>query len=236
MLQRSVSVRTFVIFLAAAGCMLSAPDSGVSPRAKSSDYPVHGSVKTPAGELVIGATIVPPDQVRKMFAADIAQDYIVVEVALYPEGKSIETSYYDFGLKIGDRFAHADSPADAALPWNEKGPETRSGNQKVYVGEEAGVVYSRTNDPYYGKRSGVGTYEGTTVSNIPPPQSQAPAGPDRRAIEERLREKALPEGRTAKPVAGYLYFPHYSKKRKGEALELQYTKDGAELNLSLPAK
>jgi hypothetical protein len=228
-------MRAFRIVLVVAIGTLAMADSGVAPRSKSTDYPVHGNAQPPDGHVDIGAIIVPPDQVRKMFSGDIAQNYIVVEVAMYPESNSIDTSYYDFGLKIGDRFAHADSPADAALPWNEKGPETKSGSSPVHVTEDAGVVYSRSNDPYYGKRTGVGTYEGTSVSNGPQ-QAPAPSGPDRHAIEEKLRAKALPEGRTAKPVAGYLYFAQYSKKHKGDALELQYTKDGAELNLTLPAK
>ena len=51
-----------------------------------------------------------------------------------------------------------------------------------------------------------------------------------------MRDKALPEGATSHAVAGYLYFPVYGKRKKTDALELEYTKDGAELNLALPAK
>jgi hypothetical protein len=219
-----------------------ASDNGVPPRRSASDYPVQQTVKTPAGLAAVGAAIVPADQVRKMFSSDISRDYIVVEVAMYPaDGKSFEADRYDFGLKVnsgskGDRVAHADSPSDVALPPYERRPDLGGPESKVNVTQEAGVAVARTNDPYYGKRTSVGTYEGTTVSNGPPPRSQpAPDGVDRRAIEAKLRDKALPDGPTAKAVAGYLYFPA-SKKGKNDVLELQYTKGDIELDLRLPAK
>jgi hypothetical protein len=58
---------------------------------------------------------------------------------------------------------------------------------------------------------------------------------DYHAIEAKLRDKALPDGPTAKAVAGYLYF-QASKKRKNDELELQYTKGDVELDLRFPAK
>ena len=158
-----------------------ASDNGVPPRRSASDYPVQQNVKTPAGLAAVGAAIVPADQVRKMFSSDISRDYIVVEVAMYPaDGKSFEADRYDFGLKItdgskGDRVAHADSPSDVALPPYEKRPDLGGPESKVNVTQEAGVAVARSNDPYYGKRTSVGTYEGTTVSNGPAPRAQPAA-------------------------------------------------------------
>jgi hypothetical protein len=218
-----------------------AGDNGVPPRRNASEYPVQQNVKTPGGLATVGAAIVPADQVRKMFSDEISRDYIVVEVAMYPaDGKSFEADRYDFGLRIGgskgDRVAHADSPSDVALPPFERRPDLGGPESKVNVTQEAGVAVARTNDPYYGKRTSVGTYEGTSVSNGPPPPSQqTSSGVDRRAIEAKLRDKALPDGPTAKAVAGYLYFPA-SKKRKNDAMELQYTKGDIELDLRFPAK
>jgi hypothetical protein len=218
-----------------------ASDNGVPPRRNASDYPVQQSVKTPAGLAAVGAAIVPDDQVRKMFSSEISRDYIVVEVAMYPaDSKSFDADRYDFGLKIGgskgDRVAHADSPSDVALPPYERRPDLGGPESKVNVTQEAGVAVAHTNDPYYGKRTSVGTYEGTTVSNGPaPPSQQSGSGVDRHAIEAKLRDKALPDGPTTRAVAGYLYFPA-SKKRKSDALELQYSKGDAELDLRFPAK
>jgi hypothetical protein len=220
-----------------------ASDNGVPPRRDASDYPVQQTVKTPAGLAAVGAAIVPEDQVRKMFSSEVSRDYIVVEVAMYPaDGRSFEADRYDFGLKVsngskGDsRVAHADSPSDVALPPYERRPDLGGPESKVNVTQEAGVAVAHTNDPYYGKRTSVGTYEGTTVSNGPPlPSQQSGSGVDRHAIEAKLRDKALPDGPTTRAVAGYLYFPA-SKKRKNDALELQYTKSDIELDLRLPAK
>jgi hypothetical protein len=242
------SIGTFCWIVCGALLMIPAAvagDDGVPPRRSASDYPVQQTVKTPAGLAAVGAAIVPADQVRKMFSSDISRDYIVVEVAMYPaDGKSFEADRYDFGLKIsngsggskGDRLAHADSPSDVALPPYERRPDLGGPESKVNVTQEAGVAVARSNDPYYGKRTSVGTYEGTTVSNGPAPRSQpAPSGVDYHAIEAKLRDKALPDGPTAKAVAGYLYF-QASKKRKNDELELQYTKGDVELDLRFPAK
>jgi hypothetical protein len=51
-----------------------------------------------------------------------------------------------------------------------------------------------------------------------------------------LHARALPEGPAVRPVAGYLYFPLPSKKRKSVPVELQYLKDGVLVSLPLPAK
>lgn len=231
-------MRAIAVFCAVAVLALALPENGIPPRGKPADYPVNGSVEVKdIGKVAIGAAIVPSAQVRKMFSNETAENYIVVEVGIYPEARQIDASYYDFGLKIGDRFAHADSPADAALPWAEKAPKAEDPN-KVHVTQEAGVVYTKSNDPYYGRRSGVGTYEGTSVSNVSPPNAPptSSSGPDRHAVEQKMRDKALPEGTTAKPVAGYLYFPVYGKHKKTDALELEYSKESAELNLVLPVK
>src|ERR1700722_5255925 len=144
-------MRAISIVCAVAALALALPEGGIPPRGKPADYPVNGAVEVrDVGKIAIGAAIVPPDQVRKMFSSETAQNYIVVEVAIYPEARQLDASYYDFGLKIGDRFAHADSPADAALPWAEKAPKSEDPN-KVHVTQDAGVIYSKSNDPYYGR-------------------------------------------------------------------------------------
>jgi hypothetical protein len=224
----------FILTLCFAG-LVSAGDNGIPAHRSPSDYPAHQDGKAGSGLAAIGAVIVPAEQVRKMFSSEISRDYVVVEVAMYPAGNgSFEADRFDFGLKAGDRIAHADSAGNVALPPGDRSPDMRGPDPKINVQHEVGVVYSRTNDPYYGKRSGVGVYESTSVSNAPPPPSQkTPSGVDPRIVEEKLRDKALPEGPTARPVAGYLYFPA-QKKRKGDVVELQYTRGDVELDLKFP--
>jgi hypothetical protein len=205
-------------------------DSGVPPRAKPSDYPVHEAAKT----ATLAAAIVPPDQVRKMFTDDVSKGYIVVEVAIYPEnGRSFEVDLLDFSLKSGDRIIHADKPRDVSQPWPEKTGSV--GNRGPAVTTETGVVYGRSNDPVNGRRTTVGTYEGVGVSNYPRADDPAPSRkPDPSATEEAVRRKALPEGKTAVPVAGYLFFQQYGRRKKTDAVVLNYSRDDESVDLHFP--
>src|SRR5579863_5602833 len=97
---------------------LAADDSGVHPRPKPTDYPVHENAKTDT----LAAAIVPADQVRKMFSAEVAKGYLVVEVAIYPaDGHSFDVDPLDFALKIGGQVIHPEKPRDVGIPWPEKG-------------------------------------------------------------------------------------------------------------------
>lgn len=175
----------------------------------------------------------PPDQVAKMFSSSISQRYVVVEVGIYPQdGKSFDVAAFDFSLKVGTQISRADRAGDVA-PWPEK-PSTLSRGPNVTT--ESGVIYQRGNDPVYGRRQGVGTYEGVAIDNYPrnqaPPSSRS--GPDPAIVEEKVQDKALPEGATRKAVAGYLYFPQYAKKHKSDAVELDYSKDDVSVKLVFP--
>ena len=77
-------------------------DTGVPPRPVPKDYPVQ--VQAPAAK--IAAAIIPANQVSKMFSPDISKDYIVVEVAIYPEnGVPFDVESPDFALRVGQRLA-----------------------------------------------------------------------------------------------------------------------------------
>src|SRR4029077_10230739 len=69
-------------------------NGGIRPRGSATDYPVH---VTQDGA-TIAVAVIPPAQVRKLFATDLnAGGYIVVEVALYPEpGREVNVSTGDF--------------------------------------------------------------------------------------------------------------------------------------------
>ena len=51
-------------------------------------------------------------------------------------------------------------------------------------------------------------------------------------METELSEKVLPDGATARPIAGYLYFPFPGKKREG-SYDLVYTYQGEKFVLPL---
>jgi hypothetical protein len=79
--------------------VLADDESGIRPRESSADYPAHQKVSG----VTVAAAVVPPDQVKKLFATDLnAGGYIVIEVAIYPEaGNEIDVSSGDFLLRVG---------------------------------------------------------------------------------------------------------------------------------------
>jgi len=230
-----------------------ADDSGVMPRDHSSDYPVHQSLKS----LSIGGVVLPSDQVKKLFSGEIASKYAVVEVGIYPEGLEIDVARDDFVLRVGDStLVHPERPDEVALPWVERKPPL-PGNTHVTM--DTGVVCgtgtgtgpygtgpyptnpgdTSTNGSNYpanaGRTRGCGTYEGVGVSNRPTSTAPNPPGSSRDAVDIKVQNRALHDGKTSKPVAGFLYFQVSAKQRKGAALFLEYAKDGVKGELALPA-
>ena len=209
--------------LAFASALAIAFAGGLPPRPNPSDYPVHQS----AANATIAALRVPTREVEKMFSPDIARQYVVIEVAIYPQS-NFDVDWFDFNLKIGNNIAHVEKPRDVATPWPEKTVDPKG--PTVY--SETGVLIQHTSDPVYGRRTSVGTYEGATVTNAPPPPPPPRQGPDPQLIEQRVRERSLPEGITHAPIAGYLFFPHY--KSKDRNLELRWSKASDSATLRIP--
>jgi hypothetical protein len=211
--------------------LAAADDTSVVPRPKPTDYPAHDSVKT----AVLGASIVPPDQVKKMFSNDTAKQYVVVEVAVYPEaGRSFDVDLLDFELNTGDQMVRASEPRDIGTAWpSAKNPSI--GSRGPNVTTESGVIVDRETDPVTGRpRTSVGTYQGVAVSNYPrpdPPPPQ-PTKSSHGDTDDKMRRLALPEGAAKAPVAGYLYFRH--QKHKQDAYALNYTNDDGSVDLKFP--
>jgi len=207
---------------------------GTSPRASSSDYPVHQH--TPIATIALAR--VPVDELNRTFPSDLAKKYIVVEVAIYPNGPAVDTAMRDFVLKLGaDGVAHPETAEDVAWMWRPKSTSNPELKGNTHVTAESGVIIGSGQDPNTGRRTtGVGTYESVGVSNRPT-QPQAPASntsnADADRMEAKLQRLALQEGKVASPVAGYLYFRVPSKKPKG-AMELQYAHEGSSANLKIP--
>ena len=217
---------SFLIMFAVAG------DTGVHPRAGSTDYPVS----RPAKNAAIGAALVPADQVKKILPAEISKDYVVVEVAVYPQdGAAVDVVALDFALKFGpDGVRYPSTPQEVASAWTEKQPSLPG--HGIHGTAEAGVTYNDGGDPATGRVHERSTYESVSVTNNPSPGNPPPPPYDPSGVEARAREKALPEGQARHAVAGYLYFPVPAKRHKGANLELKYFKDGATVVLPLPAR
>ena len=214
--------------------LVMASDKGISPRMSASDYDARQSIT----EATLAAVIVPVRRVERLFSAKIARQYIVLEVAVYPQsGQTFDVDWFDFGLKLGDTVAHVEKPRDVATAWPEKNTVS---DKPVTVISETGVVYGRTSDPVNGHRTVWGTYEGVGVTNDPRAATSPPThgqDADPQIIEQRVREKMLPAGRTGTAIAGYLFFPQFKRKRhKADFMELRWSKDSASAILRLPKK
>ena len=205
--------------------------NGIRPRGSAADYPAHVT----SDGVTIAAAVVPPAQVRKMFAADLnGMGYIVIEVAVYPEtAPDADVSSGDFMLSPAGETS-AVPPVSArtiagVLDRKNSPPHVRDTDVTATVGYETGT------DPVTGRRVS-GTYTGVAVENGPPGTlSPPPSGPDPWTMKQELEERSLPEGKTKQPIAGYLYFPKLSKKSRGAGYELTYYGVSGKVQLSINA-
>jgi hypothetical protein len=224
-----------------AGLLLADEVGGIRPRESSADYPAHQKVSG----AIVAAAVIPPDHVRKLFATDLnAGGYIVIEVAIYPEGvNEIDVSSGDFLLRVGSnpaivRSASAGAIA-AALQRKNAPPEVRR-KSDISVYPTATIGYESGTDSYGRKRSGVYTAAGVGVGVGDDPNAAAPPRPastdrDRTTMEQELADKALPEGKTTRAVAGYLYFPKPTARQRNAAYEITWYGMDRRVNLTIPA-
>jgi hypothetical protein len=226
-----------------AGLLLADEVGGIRPRESSADYPAHQKVSG----AIVAAAVIPPDHVRKLFATDLnAGGYIVIEVAIYPEGvNEIDVSSGDFLLRVGSnpaivRSASASAIA-AALQRKNAPPEVRR-KSDISVYPTATIGYESGTDSYGRKRSGVYTAVGVGVGVGDDPSAAAPPRPastdrDRTTMEKELADKALPEGKTTRAVAGYVYFPRPTARQRNAAYEITWYGNDRQVHLTIsPSK
>jgi len=231
---------------------------GVPPRPAATDYPVHNNMDA----LDIGAALAPAKEVKKILPADAVNKFLVVEVGMYPGGSRINVDSFDFSLKYGDEMLHPSTPEEVVAVWKEKSNTTFPGHGVDVSNEEGitcaagtgtagpnGPVGSTTpgspnptnpnangTGPVMGPTRGCATYTGVRVDvGQPAPGHPVNTGQDAHDVEARARARALPEGNSVNPVAGYLYFA-LPKKHTSAPGVLRYSKGGASIELTLPAK
>jgi hypothetical protein len=181
----------------------------------------------------VGAALLAPAKVRKEFVGDL-KDFVVVEVALYPEtGRPLDVSLDDFVLRVvGAGTANHPASPKLAAARSQKAPTARR-PADVYASVGVGYESGRTYDPTTGRTRGGGVYTSTGVGvGVPGEGPAGPSGPDRSVVETELTEKGLPEGNATAPVAGYLYFPMTVKKNA--RYDLEYRLRGQKVTLRLP--
>ena len=231
-------MRALALLAGLAGILL-AQASGIRPRGGAADYPAHEG----SGTVNVAAALVPPDQVRKLFATDLnSGGYVVFEVALYPAaGQEISVSADDFMLRASSnsetvRAARGRAIAGVLQQKNTPKPAKAS---DINVYPSATVGYETGTDPVTGARrhgvyTGAGVGVGVGNPGVPPPPGPAATNRDRATMEQELEDKALPEGKTTAPVAGYLYFPKPSGKDKNTAYELTFYGSARQITLRVP--
>jgi hypothetical protein len=213
---------------------VSAGPQGTVPKASATQYPAHAE----RDDVGIGAVLLTSDQVHKTFASDVNRCCLVVEVAFYPaKDKPLSVSLDDLTLQAAgtDTLVRPMSARTVAATLQEKNEQGRNvaTTTSVGVGYESGTYI----DPVTGqptKVHGVTTETGVGVAVGPPGSWPSASNSNRDAIENELAEKRLPEGSVSAPVAGYLYFPRWVKKKKNTALQLEYALKDQTVILSLP--
>ena len=221
-------------FTAALTCVASlafAGPKGTAPRPDASRYPAHAE----RDGIAIGARLLSRDQARKVFVSDVNRCCLVVEVAIYPEkDKPLEVSLSDLSLRVsGAENETRPSSAKvvaATLQKQAQGQRDISVYPTTEIGYESGSVY----DPATGTRRGSGVYTRSGVGvGIGGRGGPGSTEKDRDAMATELSEKGLPEGSVGAPVAGYVYFPLATSKKK-QTYQLNYIVNGSKVTLSLP--
>ena len=242
-------VSTLLLF----ATLLMAGSPGIRPKADAQSYPAHQQ----QADYSIGAVLIPPDQVKKMFKSDLNRaGYVVVEVGVFPaSGKDVDLYPTDFSLSVGDKLA-ASRPVSAdtvaELVAGRPSPSHTNSPRDVNTSLGASVGHGSYPDPVTGRRTsgtvtetdaGVGIggpapqpcrgYDCDSTRSVPPSSQPSPVQ-NVNTISQDLWEKSLPDGKTVRPVAGYLYFPKPARKAKDAVWELLYENADGKTRLPLP--
>ncbi len=205
---------------------------GTAPRASTDLYHSHAQ----RDEISVGAEILTPKQVRKVFVSDLNRCCFVVEFAIYPKKEQQEDlSLDDFALFVSgnDLPIRSEQAAVVAASLQKKagsGTEVTV-ESRATVGYESGTYV----DPVTGlptKAHGVYTVTNTGAGASKPYPAPDATEQERQAREKELNQKGLPEGKVATPVSGYLYFP-FPERKKNAKYKVEYNLNGEKLALPL---
>jgi hypothetical protein len=205
---------------------------GTVPRSSADRYQSHSQ----SDGTSVGADILTPKQVGKAFVSDLNRCCIVVEFAFYPDkGKDPHTlslddfALYVSGSDLGTKPEGATLVAAALQKKAGSGPPVA-----VHGGAGVGYESGTYTDPNTGQPTRVhGVYTVTEVGVSGPKPAPGSTDRDRQIMEKELDEKGLPVGKTAAPVAGYLYFSIHDRKKDAK-YQLEYNFNVEKLVLPLP--
>ena len=198
---------------------------GTVPRSAATDYAAHASQEN----IQVGASLLTHKELKKIFATDVNQCCLVVEVSFYPaKDNFVKISLDDFMLReAGMELGVKPSTPDVLSARLEVQPVPPDREHRPGVTSGSDIGYERTTQQNGPERSTSGGVVQRSSVGIGVPiggsgGSRLPEGRNaegnRRAIEAELTEKALPEITAWEPVAGYLYFSVPKKKKGGYEL------------------
>ena len=213
-----------------AGCLTAwAAPKGTVPRAMATQYSAHAELDG----VGVGAKLLSRDEARKAFVSDVNDCCLVVEIALYPrKDRAVDVSLNDLTLRqIGSETAAKPSSAKLIAATLQKSSRAKR-DISVYPSTEIGYGSGPAYDPNTGTQRAGGVYTRTGVGVGIGSAGAGATDKDRSTMEMELSEKGLPEGSATAPVAGYVYFPIHSTKKK-VGYELSYVVSGNKVVLSL---
>lgn len=199
---------------------------GIPARGSADDYPAHQTV----GKVAVGAAYIPPAQVKKLFGEDLdKRGWLVFEVGVFPvDATQTDVSPDDFKLRQGKDagITRAATPHMVASDVRPQKSTTPKLPENVHVYNTDTIIYSGGH---------VYTESGTAVAVGKDPHAPAPPPPsaDQAGLEQQLEEKSLPGVKTAKAVAGYVFFPKPSGDKHADFELLYFGLDG-QITLKLP--
>ena len=185
------------------------------PRTSATDYQFHTTVGTATMAAEFTGHSIPTAE-----GPLTNEDYVAVEVAFFgPTGAKLVISSGDLSIRFNSK-----KSAQASIP---------------YAG-----VFSTLKDPEYEPPEGSapsGGKGGKTSLNSggkqnsadgPPAPVKIPV-PVMRAMAERVRKAALPEGDRALPQAGLVFFSYHGKTKNLQSIELMYEGPAGKATLEL---
>ena len=222
--------RSILPLLCAAGLLA---QKGTEPKPAPRDYPAMAQA---------GKTGIAAEYMVHSFSGGgrmfVAENYLVVEVAVYPaHGENITISSSQFSLRLNGKKSVLFSQAPGFVAASLKYPdwERRTQMETTAGVGDTGVILGRPGP--------VGRFPGdpSDRQRLPkPPRAPEPENPsglpkaDAPTADVVVAEAALPEGDFDNPVSGYLYFPYKGKIKSIKSLELVYAGPAGKATLKLP--
>lgn len=195
----------------------------ITPKATPADYPVHtrvGRVQI-AGDFLVHS-IVGSDRDQMFFA----QDFLVVEVAFYPDaGVRYRVDTPQFTLRLNGKKSVLFPESTGAVAYSMKYPDQGAHPNLEAAGGVGGVLVG-VGQPSSGPRFPTDP-TGTPYPNQLPPRAPGTTDPNvpqpvRATLEEVLQQTALEDGEKTAAIAGYLFFAYSGNVKKLKSVELLY--------------